>query len=98
MTGNKTYHPIPPSRITTFDVFAIGLTKHHVVSLLEVDVTLGRQKIRELRRSGARVSFNGWLVKAISKTIFFDHDAIDGAPMARFVKDLVRNMEAGVGL
>lgn len=69
MTGNKTYHPIPPSRITTFDVFAIGLTKHHVVSLLEVDVTLGRQKIRELRRSGARVSFNGWLVKAISNTI-----------------------------
>ena len=69
MTVYKTYHPVPPSRIATFDVFAIGLTKHHVVSLLEVDVTMGRQKIRELRRSGYRVSFNGWLVKAISKTI-----------------------------
>jgi len=69
MTVYKTYHPVPPSRIATFDVFAIGLTKHHVVSLLEVDVTMGRQKIRELRRSGDKVSFNGWLVKAISKTI-----------------------------
>jgi pyruvate/2-oxoglutarate dehydrogenase complex dihydrolipoamide acyltransferase (E2) component len=69
MTYFKRFHPIPPTRTITFDVFAIGLTKHHVVSLLEVDVTSSRQKIRELRRSGVRVSFNGWIIQAISKTI-----------------------------
>ena len=31
-------------------------------------------------------------------TVLFDHDVVDGAPAARFVADLVRRMEAGVGL
>jgi pyruvate/2-oxoglutarate dehydrogenase complex dihydrolipoamide acyltransferase (E2) component len=31
-------------------------------------------------------------------TVLFDHDVIDGAPAARFVADLVRRMEAGIGL
>jgi len=34
----------------------------------------------------------------LNMTILLDHDAIDGAPMARFVKDLIRNIETGVGL
>jgi hypothetical protein len=31
-------------------------------------------------------------------TVLFDHDVVDGAPAARFLADLVRRMEAGVGL
>jgi pyruvate/2-oxoglutarate dehydrogenase complex dihydrolipoamide acyltransferase (E2) component len=31
-------------------------------------------------------------------TVLFDHDVVDGAPAARFLADLVKRMEAGVGL
>jgi pyruvate/2-oxoglutarate dehydrogenase complex dihydrolipoamide acyltransferase (E2) component len=64
-----TYHRIPKSRIATFDILSIGLKKHHVSALLEFDVNEGRQKLRELKRKGARVSFNAWMLKLIGKTI-----------------------------
>ena len=34
--------PYPPSRRLTFDLGKIGLAKHHVKALLEVDVTEAR--------------------------------------------------------
>lgn len=60
---------IPSSRIATFDVLALGLKKHHVSALLEVDVTLARKKLRVLRRNGQKVSLNGWLIKCICESI-----------------------------
>ena len=63
------YQNIPPSRIATFDVFSVGLWKHHVYALLEFDVTGNRKKLQELRRNGTNVSFNGWLIKAISAAL-----------------------------
>jgi pyruvate/2-oxoglutarate dehydrogenase complex dihydrolipoamide acyltransferase (E2) component len=60
---------IPSSRLATFDVFSVALEKHHVVALLEIDVTAGRENIRELKRSGEKVSFNAWLLKSIADTI-----------------------------
>jgi pyruvate/2-oxoglutarate dehydrogenase complex dihydrolipoamide acyltransferase (E2) component len=60
------YKRIPRSRIATFDIFSIGLLKHHVSALLEFDVTESRKKLQELRRSGINISFNAWLIKVIS--------------------------------
>ncbi|MCX6303536.1 MAG: hypothetical protein NT040_01070 [Bacteroidetes bacterium] len=31
-------------------------------------------------------------------TILFDHDVFDGAPMARFIRDLSKNLKTGTGL
>ena len=63
------YHDIPPSRIATFDVYTMGLKKHHVSALLEFDVTETRQKLRELKRNGQKISLNAWIIKAISKAL-----------------------------
>ena len=63
------YHDIPPSRIATFDVFSIGVKKHHVSALLEFDVTKTREKIKEHKRNGHKISFNAWIIKAISKAL-----------------------------
>lgn len=63
------YKNIPKSRIATFDTFSVGLQKHHVSALLEFDVTESRKKLKELRRSGINVSFNGWLIKTISSVL-----------------------------
>ncbi|MBK7628836.1 MAG: 2-oxo acid dehydrogenase subunit E2 [Bacteroidales bacterium] len=69
MSTSFSYRTIPKSRIATFDTFSIGLQKHHVSALLEFDVTDSRKKLKELRRSGINVSFNGWLIKAISSVL-----------------------------
>lgn len=60
---------IPKLRIATFDVYEMGLWKHHVSALLEFDVTESRAKLREQKRSGKKISFNSWLIKAISKAL-----------------------------
>ena len=69
MGSSYSYKEIPQSRIATFDVYAVGLLKHHVSAMLEFDVTGSREKIRNLRKSGINVSFNAWLIKAISSVL-----------------------------
>jgi pyruvate/2-oxoglutarate dehydrogenase complex dihydrolipoamide acyltransferase (E2) component len=69
MNPNYNFQFIPKSRIATFDVFSIGLSKHHVSALIEFDVTIGREKLKELKANGIRISFNAWIIKVISKIL-----------------------------
>lgn len=64
-----TFRTVPRSRIATFDIFTFGLLKHHVSSMLEFDVTESRRKLQDIRRSGINISFNAWLIKAISEVV-----------------------------
>lgn len=59
----------PKSRIATIDVSEIGLMKHHIVGMIEVDVTDSREKIKKYKNNIAKISFNSWLMKTISITI-----------------------------
>jgi pyruvate/2-oxoglutarate dehydrogenase complex dihydrolipoamide acyltransferase (E2) component len=59
----------PASRIGTIDLGRIGLRKHHIAGLLEVDVTAARDRLRSLRREGKAVSFFAWTVKSIATTL-----------------------------
>jgi pyruvate/2-oxoglutarate dehydrogenase complex dihydrolipoamide acyltransferase (E2) component len=61
--------PYPSSRQLTFDVGRIGLAKHHVRALLEVDVTEARRLIKQSRHSGTKISFTAWLIKAIADCV-----------------------------
>jgi pyruvate/2-oxoglutarate dehydrogenase complex dihydrolipoamide acyltransferase (E2) component len=61
--------PYPSSRQLTFDLGKIGLRKHHVRALLEVDVTEARSIIRQNRRTGNKISFTAWLIKAIADCV-----------------------------
>ncbi|MDP4221869.1 MAG: 2-oxo acid dehydrogenase subunit E2 [Bacteroidota bacterium] len=63
------YQEIPRSRIATFDVFAVGLQKHHISAMLEFDVTESRRKLRDIRKQGINVSFNAWIIKVISNVL-----------------------------
>jgi len=69
MEPTYTYQRIPTSRIATFDMFTIGLSKHHIVALLEFDVTDSRKKLKTLKQDGTSISFNGWLIRVISKAL-----------------------------
>ncbi len=69
--------PYPSSRLLTFDLGKIGLSKHHVKALLEVDVTEARRKIREVRRAGSHVSFFAWLLKSTADCVAL-HPEVNG--------------------
>lgn len=74
--------PYPSSRLLTFDLGKIGLGKHHVKGLLQVDVTNARQGIKRLRRSGTHVSFFAWLIKVTADCVA-SHPAVNGFNNAR---------------
>ena len=75
MTKNYRFHDIVRTRIATFDVFDVALGRHHVSAMLEFDVTESRAKLRELRKKGMTVSFNGWLIKVIGSVLQKHPDA-----------------------
>jgi pyruvate/2-oxoglutarate dehydrogenase complex dihydrolipoamide acyltransferase (E2) component len=69
MPAYKT-HRFPKTRIATLDVCTIGLQKHHISALLEMDITGIREKIKQYRKKQkAKISFTAWLIKVISDTI-----------------------------
>jgi P2-related tail formation protein len=59
----------PKSRVATFDVGKIGGKKHHMIALLEVDVTVAKEKIKEQSKLGKNIGFTAWLIKVIGTTI-----------------------------
>jgi pyruvate/2-oxoglutarate dehydrogenase complex dihydrolipoamide acyltransferase (E2) component len=63
------FQKIPRSRIATFDVFDVGLQKHHISAMLEFDVTDSRIKLRSLRKQRINISFNAWIIKVISSVL-----------------------------
>src|SRR5690606_31214992 len=74
MTDYKTLN-YPKSRIATNDVCSIGLQKHHIAALIEIDVSESRGKI-QIKKGITHISFTAWLIKVISKTIkHYEHVA-----------------------
>lgn len=60
----------PSSRQSTFDVGYLGLRKHHIKALIELDVTRARELIREYRNQRkTALSFTAWLLKCIGQAV-----------------------------
>lgn len=60
----------PDSRVSTLDVGELGLKKHHIKALLEIDVTQARDILRIIKeRNGTGLSFTAWLVTCISTAV-----------------------------
>lgn len=57
------------SRISTIDIGKVGLKKHHIKALIELDVTEARKMIHEKKKLSEMISFNSWLIKCISHTV-----------------------------
>lgn len=67
---SHTVQEFPPSRIATFDTGYIGLRKHHMKALLELDVTDARELIRTYRRCHKKeMSFMVWALKCIAQAL-----------------------------
>ncbi|MDF2882624.1 MAG: hypothetical protein K0R54_3181 [Clostridiaceae bacterium] len=67
---NSELRSFPDSRVSTIDVCELGLKKHHIKVLLEIDVTNARELFRKIKeRHGKSLSFTAWLVKCISVAV-----------------------------
>lgn len=73
--SNHSFRSIPQSRIASFDVYAVGLKKHHVSAILECNVSQARQNLRQIRRKGQKVSFTAWLLKHIAASLEIHKEA-----------------------
>lgn len=78
---------MPSSRVATFDVGRIGGRKHRVSALLEVDVTVARERMRQAVREGLDVGFTAWLVGEIGAAI---HEDVSVQAMRRGWRSLVQ--------
>jgi pyruvate/2-oxoglutarate dehydrogenase complex dihydrolipoamide acyltransferase (E2) component len=67
--GGYKSETFPISRISTFDIGVMGLKKHHIKALIELDVTEARKMIYEKKKLSEKVSFNSWLIKCISHAV-----------------------------
>lgn len=67
--GKYKMETFPISRISTIDIGAVGIKKHHIKALVELDVTEARRKISERKKLSERISFNSWLIKCISHAV-----------------------------
>jgi pyruvate/2-oxoglutarate dehydrogenase complex dihydrolipoamide acyltransferase (E2) component len=60
----------PSSRQATFDAGYVGLRKHHMKALIELDVTYARESIKNYRnQKKEKLSFTAWILKCISQAI-----------------------------
>jgi len=75
--GKYEKRTFPASRLLTTDICQIGSKKHYVQALVEFDVTIARDKIKELKKVSPDISFNAWLIKCIS-TVCSDCKEIHG--------------------
>lgn len=67
--GEYKTETFPISRISTIDIGAAGLKKHHIKALIELDVTEARKMIHEKKKLSEKISFNSWLIKCISHAV-----------------------------
>jgi len=64
--GEYRIETFPKSRLATIDIGVMGKKKHHIMALIELDVTEARKLIREQKTLAKNISFNSWLIKCIS--------------------------------
>lgn len=72
MKQNNTYtlKSFPASRLFTMDIGKLGLKKHHIKAVIEIDVTDSREKIKRKRQeTGDKISFTSWIIKCISTAV-----------------------------
>lgn len=68
--GTYQERQFPASRNPTIDVLEHGRKKHHIPLLLEIDVTNGRNTLRQIKTErGEGISFTAWVMKCVGQAV-----------------------------
>ncbi len=63
----ETFHPF---RQLVIDGMDLAARKHHIHGLVEVDITVARERIRQIHeRTGERLSFTGFIVHCCARAV-----------------------------
>jgi pyruvate/2-oxoglutarate dehydrogenase complex dihydrolipoamide acyltransferase (E2) component len=65
--GRYTVRDLPGTRFFSIDMLAIGVRKHHVMGLVEVDVTDAMKTLARRKESGEPVTLTAWATRCISQ-------------------------------
>jgi hypothetical protein len=88
--------PFPRFRHATRDVLAASSRKHMIHAMIEADVTDARSALRAVGRStGEAPSLTGLIIACCARAV---ERAVDGAPAARYLHRLRRQVERAADL
>jgi pyruvate/2-oxoglutarate dehydrogenase complex dihydrolipoamide acyltransferase (E2) component len=77
LIGRHEVQQLPWNSATASDIMEAGRRRHHVAGLVELDVTVARERIRAHReRTGESVSFTGWLAHCLGRALA-EHKALN---------------------
>ncbi|MBN2154927.1 MAG: 2-oxo acid dehydrogenase subunit E2 [Candidatus Lokiarchaeota archaeon] len=69
---NYTIRKFSPTRRIMTDYYEIAGENHRVMGLVELDISKGRKRIRELKEAGNKVSLTSWVAKCVGKAVSED--------------------------
>ncbi len=69
MSQEFTVQQFPRSRLTTIDVGRIGRRKHHIIGLMEADVTVAKEILDADAASGRTMGLTAWVIKVVAETV-----------------------------
>ncbi|MHA2171338.1 MAG: 2-oxo acid dehydrogenase subunit E2 [Candidatus Kariarchaeaceae archaeon] len=68
--GNYEVKQFPTNRQILSDIYEEFQKKHYMTGFIEVDITKGREKIRNYHdQTGTKISFTGWIIKCIAQAV-----------------------------
>ncbi len=68
LVGTFSELPFPSAREVGIDTVRIGMARHHIPVLAEIDVTLARAAITKRKEAtGEGLSFTGWVIKCLAQ-------------------------------
>ena len=85
----------PSVRAFTTDIGKISHGNHYVRTLLEVDITDALQRLKEIRKSGRKVSLLAWFVKLLADSVA-RHPPINGIRKGRNKVIVFRDVDVSV--
>jgi pyruvate/2-oxoglutarate dehydrogenase complex dihydrolipoamide acyltransferase (E2) component len=69
LIGSFEERMFPTFRNPTIDTLTWGSKRHHILILLELDVTIAREIIRARKKAGQGISFTGWMTKCLALAV-----------------------------
>ncbi len=78
LIGNFAELPFPSARVVGIDTVRIGMARHHIPVLADVDVTVARATIQKRKEAtGEGLSFTGWIIKCLAQAAS-EHKRVHG--------------------
>ena len=96
LVGTFTEVPFPAARILVSDTVRVGMNRHRIPVLLEVDVTAARTAIAKRKTAtGDELSFTGWIIKCLAQAAS-EHPRVHALRRGRHKLVLFNDVDVGI--